>query len=344
MVSFQMLSDWKFQRAVISGRYFNNVPLYDKVFDIMPNLTSIPKLPDYFIQSFLVLTILFNVLLRDRQSNPIKYGGLLMLRRLMFIMGFVYFLRGFAFFVTTLPNAKPECVLRYPTGYWTNYFVLLVQMITGSVMACTDNIYSGHTAMATVCLLTFHIYQSRVWVIVGAYVLFFATLFAIVSTHLHYTVDVFVAIIIAASIYLSYHYLVILALDDLYFTQKLGHTPQTLAGFSWQERNKLMQFTKSFLIRTVAWADGISIRFKYAPTHLVRLGRVHYDGDAGQSSNDSLANALRSNEVPLYGQNSRITVAEGAENSSSASSSAINVNHQSSSTPIRRPPLFGVAT
>ena len=280
MVSCQMLSDWLFQKALDSkSSTVAFLPLRDFGFAILPDLTHIPKLPDYLLEAFMALMILFNIVLRDKKGNLLKYGSVVLLRRILFIIGFVYLLRGFCFFVTSLPNPNSTCKLQYPRGGVGSYFLLLLRMISGSVTACTDNIYSGHTSWVIVCLITFHMYQSRIWIIICAYLLASTVLFAIVSTHLHYTVDVIVAIIVSSSIYLSYHYLVLLALDDIYFNKKLGHSPYSLAGFSWQERNKMMKMLKNVLIRTIRWCDGIDIRTKFAPTFLVHFGQVNVDAE-----------------------------------------------------------------
>ena len=270
MVIFQLISDWLFERSLSQNKEIASLPLDDRILHWIPDLTKISRLPDYLVQAFLVLTVIFNVLLRDRKGNLLKFGGLVMLRRMLFIMGFIYFLRAFCFFVTALPNPRPQCQLQYPTGYWTNYIVLVVKILTGQIASCTDNIFSGHTSMAIICLLTFHLYQSRIWVIIGAYVIAFCTIFAILATHLHYTVDVLIAIIVSSSIYLSYHYLVILSLDDIFFTRKLGHAPHTLAGFSWQERNVMMKQLKMVLIKLIRWIDGIDIRLYFSPSYLVQ--------------------------------------------------------------------------
>jgi hypothetical protein len=293
MVSCQMLSDWLFQKALDSKTStiaFH--PLRDFGFAILPDLSRIPKLPDYLLEAFMGLMILFNIIMRDKKGNLLKYGSIVLLRRILFIIGFVYLLRGFCFFVTSLPNPNSTCTLQYPRGGVGSYFMLLLRMVSGSVTACTDNIYSGHTSWVIVCLMTFHIYQSRIWIIICAYLMAFTVLFAIISTHLHYTVDVIVAIIVSSSIYLSYHYLVLLALDDIYFNKKLGHSPYSLAGFSWQERNKMMKMLKNVLIRTIRWCDGIDIRTKYAPTFLVHFGHVNVDSEGfylGQDEASSVA-------------------------------------------------------
>lgn len=299
MVSCQMLSDWLFAKALKSPQNASEMsilPLRDFGFAVLPNLSRIPKLPDYLLEAFMGLIILFNIVVRDKKGNLLKYGSLVLLRRILFIIGFVYLLRGFCFFVTSLPNPNSTCTLQYPREGVGSYFLLLLRMITGSVTACTDNIYSGHTSRVVVCLLTFHIYQSRIWIIICAYFLAGTVLFAIVSTHLHYTVDVIVAIIVSSSIYLSYHYLVLLALDDIYFNKKLGHSPYSLAGFSWQERNKMMKMLKNVLIRTIRWCDGIDIRSRFAPTFLVNFGNpnVEADGFWVQEQDESAAVILSS--------------------------------------------------
>lgn len=286
MVIFQLISDWRFQVALNEGREIAAVPLDDRILDWIPDWTRIPHLPDYLLQGFLLLAIVFNVMLRDRKGNLLKFGGLVLLRRVLFIIGFIYFLRAFCFSVTALPNPRAHCQMQYPTGYWTNYIVLMVKILTSQVTSCTDNIFSGHTSMVIVCLLTFHMYQSRIWVILCAYVIALCTIFSILATHLHYTVDVLVAVIVSSSIYLSYHYLVILCLDDMFFMRKLGHAPHTLAGFSWQERNIMMKQLKMVLIRLIRWIDGIDIRFRFSPAYLVQ-------------SNNPIEESMSSNTVSV---------------------------------------------
>lgn len=298
MVTSQMLSDWRFNDYITDGEAVN-VPLIDQGFKLLPNWEETKKLPDYFIMGFIVLTLLFNIVYRDRKANYLKYGRLILLRRILFVLTCVYFLRCFCFFVTTLPSPRYQCVLQYPSGNWTNYISLGIKMITGDVAACTDNIFSGHTSVVIICLLTFHLYQSNVWIIVGAYLLAIATIFTIISTRLHYSVDVLVGIIVASSFYLSYHYLLVLALDDVYFIKKMGHAPDTMIGFSWQERNKLMQTTKRIILRTISWVDGVKIRFRYSPSHLILQHRIQLEDGRQQAQ---LLESMRSIQTtdPLY--------------------------------------------
>jgi hypothetical protein len=122
----------------------------------------------------------------------------MLLRRFTFIMGFIYVFRGITLLVTTLPSSlidecrPPEIEL---TGTVGERFGFISEVIGGTALTCTDNIFSGHTSMMVSCCMVWRAH-SRLrrpfsWVL---YAVATAGILMILFTRFHYTVDVVLAI------------------------------------------------------------------------------------------------------------------------------------------------------
>jgi hypothetical protein len=122
----------------------------------------------------------------------------MLLRRFTFIMGFIYVFRGITLLVTTLPSSlidecrPPEVEL---TGTVGERFGFILQVIGGTALTCTDNIFSGHTSMMVSCCMVWRVH-SRLrrpfsWLL---YAVATAGILMILFTRFHYTVDVVLAI------------------------------------------------------------------------------------------------------------------------------------------------------
>lgn len=211
--------------------YYAQVPLHDRGFTIFPDLTEMRSwLPDMFLTSLLGLTILFNVFWIHKPR--MEYQGFVVARRMLWMLVTLYFFRTWSFLVTTVPSPLRGCTGKYlpdnitPREMVPGYIKLIGQMATGSVTACTDNIYSGHTSLITILVMTFIMYSGVNWLKIYAVFHGAFALLTILITRLHYTVDVYIALLVASFIFLNYHFLLIIFLQgriERYHAIKVAH-------------------------------------------------------------------------------------------------------------------------
>lgn len=219
--------------------YYAQVPLHDRGFMIFPDLTEMRSfLPDMFLTSLLGLTLLFNVFWIHKPR--MEYQGFVVARRMLWMLVTLYFFRTWSFLVTTVPSPLRGCTGKYlpeditPRELVPGYIKLIGQMATGSVTACTDNIYSGHTSLITILVMTSIMYSGLNWFKVYACVHGSVALATILITRLHYTVDVYIALLVASFIFFNYHFILIIFLQgrlERYHAIKAAH----IANFSIQE-------------------------------------------------------------------------------------------------------------
>lgn len=216
--------------------YYAQVPLHDRGFTIFPDLTEMRSwLPDMFLTSLLGLTILFNVFWIHKPR--MEYQGFVVARRMLWMLVILYFFRTWSFLVTTVPSPLRGCTGKYlpeditPREMVPGYIKLIGQMATGSVTACTDNIYSGHTSLITILVMTSIMYSGLNWFKVYAMLHGAVALSTILITRLHYTVDVYIALLVASFIFFNYHFILIIFLQgrlERYHAIKAAH----IANFS----------------------------------------------------------------------------------------------------------------
>ena len=175
-----------------------------------------------------------------------EYQGFVVARRMMWMLATLYFFRTWSFLVTTVPSPLRGCTGKYlpeniPTREMVpGYLKLIGQMATGSVTACTDNIYSGHTSLLTILVMTFIMYSGINWLKVYAILHGAVALSTIIITRLHYTVDVYIALLVASFIFLNYHFLLIIFLQgriERYHAIKAGHIANFSVAESEQDKN-----------------------------------------------------------------------------------------------------------
>lgn len=199
--------------------YYAQVPLHDRGFTIFPDWTLWRSwLPDMLLTSLLATTLLFNIFWIHKPR--MEYQGFVVARRMIWVLGTLYFFRTWSFLVTTVPSPLRGCTGKYlpedmtPREMVPGYIKLLGQMATGSVTACTDNIYSGHTSLITILVMTYIMYSGVNFLKIYAAIHGSLALLAILITRLHYTVDVYIALLVASFIYLNYHFLLLIFLQS----------------------------------------------------------------------------------------------------------------------------------
>lgn len=260
------LTAWQGMAAAIAnGTVYATDPLFDHVSALLPDLSNMRSwLPDAFLTSFLAISLIITLLFP--RSARLKYQSIIVGRRMMWILSILYLFRMASFLVTTVPNPVHNCIPKYPQDP-ASYLILMGRMATGKVSACTDNIYSGHTTLATVLFYTNVIYARRWYFSLWSVLHVAAILFTILLTRLHYSVDVLIALFMTSFVYCLYHFLLLIYVDR----HLLDHSPCLRVnrerleavgedGRLLAERRLILRLTGDNMMRLLAWMDGMDVR------------------------------------------------------------------------------------
>lgn len=167
-----------------------------------------------------------------------------------------------SFMVTTVPSPIHNCVPKYPQDP-TAYLFYIGNMATGKITACTDNIYSGHTALITAIFFMNLVYSGRWYFTLYSFFHAAAVLLAILLTRLHYTVDILIALFMTSFVWCVYHFLLIIYLDQALL---LRQQPEAEDARILNERRLLLRLTNGRLITVLSWMDGMDLRLGTEPS------------------------------------------------------------------------------
>ncbi|KAF9209362.1 hypothetical protein BGZ59_010154 [Podila verticillata] len=189
---------------------YTNVLLEDRGFDIFPALQDITP-ANIFVMTSVVFTLIGMAFI-----CPTWTARAIVLRRVFWVVGTLSVYRALTLSVTTLPTPKKGCVPATKTGFWDMFWIAL-QMIPGTVQACTDDIFSGHTTFMVTCAIQWRLYCKNKWVTYFSYCYITVGLYFVIATRLHYTVDVVLAIFITYSVWSLYIAMIDVVMEKEYF-------------------------------------------------------------------------------------------------------------------------------
>ncbi|KAI8997898.1 PAP2 superfamily C-terminal-domain-containing protein [Pilobolus umbonatus] len=191
-------SDMRYYELPVTMKY----PLLDLVHQV------IERYEDTQIVNYLLTACMVYTMGAFAFQSPDWTTRFIILRRWAFVMGIIYIFRGITLLVTTLPS--PLVVECRPhevelTGTFIERLFFVFKVIDGSVLVCTDNIFSGHTSMMMTCVMIWRVHSRMKrpfsWIL---YVMAAAGMIMIILTRYHYTVDVVLAIYITYTIWNIY--------------------------------------------------------------------------------------------------------------------------------------------
>ncbi|KAI1315730.1 hypothetical protein EDD11_000438 [Mortierella claussenii] len=122
---------------------YTKVFLEDRGFDIFPDTGDITP-ANIFVMTSVVFTLIGMALI-----CPTWTARLIVIRRVFWVVGTLSVYRTLTLSVTTLPTPRKDCVPATDKGFGPMLWIAL-QMIPGTVEACTDDIFSGHTVFIDV--------------------------------------------------------------------------------------------------------------------------------------------------------------------------------------------------
>lgn len=160
---------------------------------------------DLFVNLTLFLLIVPILILHKRRD--------LVSSRICFIYGTLWLLRGISIAVTPLPPPDPLCDpgIMNPNE---SFLVQGLRVMFGQRSTCCDCLFSGHTMALTLAWLHTATYAGKDIGVYGrnaelairsfSFVLMVAGFFIIISTHFHYTVDVYLGFVITVLLWRVY--------------------------------------------------------------------------------------------------------------------------------------------
>ncbi|KAG0285244.1 hypothetical protein BGZ96_010459 [Linnemannia gamsii] len=189
---------------------YTKVLLLDRGFDVIPSQSDIGP-ANFFVMTSVVLTVLgIGFICPNWTMRAV------VLRRCLWVIGSLSVYRALTISVTTLPSPKEECRPSLKYGFW-DMLVIAIQMIPGTVEACTDDIFSGHTVFMVSCAIQWRLYCKNKWITYFSYLYISIGLYFVVATRLHYTVDVVLAIVLTYGFWSIYISMVDVVMEREYF-------------------------------------------------------------------------------------------------------------------------------
>ncbi|ORX92404.1 hypothetical protein K493DRAFT_316599 [Basidiobolus meristosporus CBS 931.73] len=246
MFLIQLLSDQRWAASLIKE------PLSDLGFSTVPSLTR-EWVPDFFVMSLLVVTLSSLTLLARSWLEAI-----VVLRRFVWLTGTLYLLRSITIIVTTLPCPR-DCHPIQINGFRDFLWVGLTMMV-GLYKTCSDNIFSGHTMIIVSCMMLWSIYGRNKWAILCAYSHGIIGILTIIATRMHYTIDIFLAVLLTFGLYSFYFSLVNEASQRI--SPSLIGLDATKGNGDADRKSLIMMENRlnSVLLDIVVWVDGLDLR------------------------------------------------------------------------------------
>lgn len=285
MAFMQQFSDTRWAKS----RPANDTPLED-VFVHLPDLMTEQTVTDILLMSLLVITIVGMIIL-----SPNNLARIILFRRIGWVVGCLYLYRACTVSVTTLPATSLNCAPVVSTGKsFGEMLVISFKMIIGTVKACTDLIYSGHTMVFTTCAVQWRVYCRYRFISYYVYVHAGVGIVLVVLTRLHYTVDVLLGLFLTLGFWSVYFGLVRMVMERLKWAQSRD---EALGMSQWEKEDPEYQrvaFTprmmNSGLVKIVAWLDAIDLRWERQPEEVRRAAVV--SGDTVVSAGNETATVV----------------------------------------------------
>ncbi|KAF9920829.1 hypothetical protein FBU30_009213 [Linnemannia zychae] len=214
---------------------YTQVFLRDRGFDVIAPQSDIGP-ANFFVMTSVVFTVLGIGFICP---NWTMRG--VVLRRCLWVIGSLSAYRALTISVTTLPTPKEECRPSLKYNFW-DMFIIALQMIPGTVEACTDDIFSGHTVFMVSCAIQWRLYCKNKWLTYISYLYISVGLYFVVATRLHYTVDVILAIFITYGFWSIYIAMIDVVMEREYFgigshSEKYSAFDSTLTEYEFSYDN-----------------------------------------------------------------------------------------------------------
>ncbi|KAF9355578.1 hypothetical protein BGX26_006389 [Mortierella sp. AD094] len=210
---------------------YTKIYLEDRGFDIFPVQKSITP-ANIFVMTSVVFTVIGMALI-----CPDWTARAIVIRRVFWTVGILSVYRALTLSVTTMPTPKRDCVPATERGFGPMFWIAL-QMIPGTIEACTDDIFSGHTVFMVTSAIQWRLYCKNKWITYFSYIYITIGLYFVIATRLHYTVDVVLAIFITYAVWAIYIAMIDVVMEKEYFGLSRHHEKYTVFDNRWSENKR----------------------------------------------------------------------------------------------------------
>lgn len=263
---------------------------YNKDMDPLEDLAfSTPKIDYVFLADIAMLTLLVGSLVINMVLAASNIARIIILRRIFWLLSFLLIFRGITIGVTVLPSPK-QCAPLNTAGNFLNMLKTSCYLIVGSVKACTDNMYSGHSTFITLSVILLRIYCRYKLIVYYSYLHGLVALCLLIATRIHYTVDVIIAVFVTYSTHSIYYFIVDICFENHFL--RIKRTEDIIGDKELYQRIVYVpNMFNTSLFGVIRWMDGLDIRFRHEAEKI-------RDINSGQSRpNNYLANEMIQIEV-----------------------------------------------
>jgi hypothetical protein len=225
--------------------------LHDYMLD-GPRLNIPSKMVDWVLSALVVMSVVCHLIF---VKPGIRF--LLTARRFFWLLGIAYGLRALSMAGTILPPSDSSCHYQYTSPM--DFVLLLPRVLLGENISCSDQLFSGHTILATL-LACFWWNLSSSWLL-RCYAILHesAIIFCSLGARQHYTVDIVVALIVGVAAFHLYHLLVrIVCIGEL--SRRKTVLPVKESDGPQEVEKVLSKYPARAVRTTIRFMDGIDLR------------------------------------------------------------------------------------
>ena len=194
---------------------------FDFADEYTPSITKWVKYPDIIVTITIAFTFLW--LLFD---GPEKQR-LAVFRRYLTIIAILYLGRAICVISTQLPTPFHSDDNQY-NQKWSKYIFYEALMVFLRVKSTNNDVfYSGHTVVITISSLLIDTYCTKKYIVYIFWISNIFSLYVIIATKFHYTIDVIIAFMLSIIIWKFYH-----------MTMRIKEMRNQLPIFKWFESDK----------------------------------------------------------------------------------------------------------
>ena len=194
MCMFQIFAESKQKLNLEGHQYKSQRVISDLVHDTFSELsadsTRYTWLCDALVYTSLGCTVVMLCTYGPRKRRTKR------LSKFVFVVAILYLIRCFTIVATIMPNPDKGCI---PNKHLveSNWMKGALLLVTGRAKTCSDEIFSGHTAIVVACSITWTVYVKNIVVLVLAPAYALLTMFVIAFTRFHYTIDVMIGFLLS---------------------------------------------------------------------------------------------------------------------------------------------------
>lgn len=223
--------------------------VFDRLLNDSPFLSLV--VPDVILGVYTFTSLILHVVL----VKP-RFRLLITTRRFIWIIALGYALRAFSLMGTLIPPSSSECVITYRS--WSEVLRAGPKVLLNTT--CTDQMFSGHTLVATlITCFWWRLCDNRLVRLTVPLVEVVMLLTMLLSRH-HYTSDIAIALIVGVCIFHIHHLLVEIVSIGEIVKRKKEENQQSAKGGEIVIQKVFSKYPAKLIRGLISFMDGIDIR------------------------------------------------------------------------------------